>query len=1788
MKPDITAKAILILSLSFVASAGAQQAVMESEPNHTPAEAIVLSGDAILIGSMSGGDQDAWKWNVSDVDAQKRWTFELRGVPGRLTLVEIMRLEYGENGTDIVGYERLGRIGTRDGLKPAIQEDLLFEPGEYILGVAGAGGGDGAIFRPPAASLSFGDDDVPIAASAEPGSYRVIISEGKGLPVLGKPKQWDTRESAAARRLGREFGMLGFDELIWHRLDFDAAQAQQKWDVFVQIPVGRDIKAELVGEAGQSLAKASADRRGKLFFKDLSPPVGSWWVRLQKNDEDGFIQLIGTESVGAQVAGEEVEPNGKKEIANRIDLSEPIAGRVSEKNEYDYFSFSIDEATADQVLELKLDQASGTRIELCLLNSKLAKLQCRESKEGVVLPDLVLVPGDYGLSVSRGSAETEYSISLTPQGSINPDLEAEPNDSLATASSVPSKNRIKGRFSGKESDYFRFVVADEPQLWRFQVIGDGIQEVGYQDSSGHQSKRVRPDSGQRRVRLDNVYLLPGTHHLKVMGKAGGSYTVLARPVGQPDPNGEREPNDDTRYMHHLAIGQTRNGLLADKDDSDYYRFFLANDDHIRLTITPPPDGSILPNLYWYNSPMKVTTTQAVGKPIVLEGVFPPGDYHFSLVSKKTSEAEYKVSLERLDRYSCSSDCEPNDFVGIANPLPPDFVVEGIAGDWRDQDVFALPVRNESTAWTLKPTPYRVLSVATHYGAKTILDYDKEAELFRGTVPAGEQYYLFVPRTRYPEYRVELDYPGSNKLPTVVGDAPVSVSLNLATSEVAAYRQNGQRVDGELSVSNTGSSTQAFELEITTSDYRWDVRLDKAGVQVPPGATVAVPVTVDVPQDVWADWPVRISAMAKQADGHQAEAYVEVSAGRETRPVNPRWGWTLPEELRGGFNVARTVLGSELVGTYDTRSYIRLESLFNDVDVRGSGMELRGGWHKQNPHRDVVVELAGGQSVEIVGTAINLFHRQTVQRDASVLEMALSDDGINFTTVIEQDLKPVKTDQYFVLDEPRSARFARLRLKHGFSGAPGEQISISEWKVISRPGADISGGRGFNLADVGLGGHIVYSRPTVAVHWDRTLLQSEGQEHGVRLNKDQEFEFVTAFHHNRAAQITKLEWQHSDKAAPANIFPGIRVDVAMESPFGPWRTLGTWDLKGVGETTEFTLDRPEWARFVRFTGPAPDKLSWRAPADTIRIWERPTDREYRSILGEWGYASSASYYESTQDLVVDKPFEPANHYSRGLAAPIKPGQAVGGSVSLGKQEHWYRLAVPAGQNTLTLYLDGDPTVRTAVHLEDAAGEEVRSITIDRETTPRHHQFEATVEGGKSYYMRVEEPPRNVIFAWDTSPSVLQYIPTIYNALVAFTEDVVPGRDAVNLLPFGKPPLLRDWYGEPYILQTVLNDYLKDDSSSAAESALRRSTDALGDLPGTKAIIVVTDAATTRHAKVWNSFEEVRPRVFSIGIGGTGGAALEQDLLQNWTDVNAGHYKHLNYDGEMEVAFDRAATMLRRPAEYRLLAETGFVEDPGPGYLSVTSGGDGSGATTAGAVELILDASGSMWQKLDGKFRINIAKEVLTEAVQNHIPAGTPTALRVFGNREPNSCRTDLEIKLQPLDATAAATTINAINPQSLAKTPIADSLAQIAGDLRGAAGPNTVVLVTDGEETCDGDPAAVIEKLRDKGIDVTLNIVGFAIGDAELEKTFADWAELGGGRYFSASDQEGLSDAITTALQVPYTVYDSQGAKIATGMVGGEPLELEAGKYRVVVSSSPQKVFETVEVSGGSGTSLDLE
>ena len=237
----------------------------------------------------------------------------------------------------------------------------------------------------------------------------------------------------------------------------------------------------------------------------------------------------------------------------------------------------------------------------------------------------------------------------------------------------------------------------------------------------------------------------------------------------------------------------------------------------------------------------------------------------------------------------------------------------------------------------------------------------------------------------------------------------------------------------------------------------------------------------------------------------------------------------------------------------------------------------------------------------------------------------------------------------------------------------------------------------------------------------------------------------------------------------------------------------------------------------------------------------------------------------------------------------------------------------------------------------------------------------------------------------------------------------------------------------------------------------------------------------------------------------------------------------------------------------------------------------------AVEVVLDASGSMLQRQGSDRRIEIAKRTLAHLVGETIPEGTPFAMRVFGHKEADACRTDLEIPLGPLNRSAAGSTLAGVNAMNLAKTPIADSLALTDSDLRGVTGERIIVLVTDGEETCEGDPAAVIAGMRARGQDIRFNIVGYAIDDAALQDTFQRWATLGGGAYFNAADETQLADALANSVAPSFEVRDGDGQVVAAGVAGGKPVELMPGSYSVSVAGSEH----SIEVEAEKRVTLDL-
>lgn len=248
---------------------------------------------------------------------------------------------------------------------------------------------------------------------------------------------------------------------------------------------------------------------------------------------------------------------------------------------------------------------------------------------------------------------------------------------------------------------------------------------------------------------------------------------------------------------------------------------------------------------------------------------------------------------------------------------------------------------------------------------------------------------------------------------------------------------------------------------------------------------------------------------------------------------------------------------------------------------------------------------------------------------------------------------------------------------------------------------------------------------------------------------------------------------------------------------------------------------------------------------------------------------------------------------------------------------------------------------------------------------------------------------------------------------------------------------------------------------------------------------------------------------------------------------------------------------------------------PGKLTVlpnTAAGFGDGA----AVEIILDASGSMLQKQDGKRRIDIAKETLVSLVTETIPAKTPVALRVFGHKEADSCRTDLEVPLTALDPAAMVSVIGKIEAKNLAKTPIAASLAAVSSDLSEVPGERIVILLTDGEETCEGDPALAIRKLRAGGTNVRVNIVGYAIEDEDLQQTFESWAILGKGRYLNAPSADELAKAMKRVLALPYKIYEDE-TLVAQGIAGEGNHNLPAGDYTLRFERNGETLSKPVTV-----------
>ena len=186
--------------------------------------------------------------------------------------------------------------------------------------------------------------------------------------------------------------------------------------------------------------------------------------------------------------------------------------------------------------------------------------------------------------------------------------------------------------------------------------------------------------------------------------------------------------------------------------------------------------------------------------------------------------------------------------------------------------------------------------------------------------------------------------------------------------------------------------------------------------------------------------------------------------------------------------------------------------------------------------------------------------------------------------------------------------------------------------------------------------------------------------------------------------------------------------------------------------------------------------------------------------------------------------------------------------------------------------------------------------------------------------------------------------------------------------------------------------------------------------------------------------------------------------------------------------------------------------------------GSLAAHAGTfpeVMFILDASGSMWGKVGDKTKIEVAKEVMASAVPT-LPKEVRVGLTVYGHRKKGDC-TDVQI-LIPCgsdDHQGLLKKVRSLSPKG--KTPIAASIKMVAEKLKTKENETTIILVSDGIETCHDDPCGVVKALKQSSIKFIIHVVGFGV-DTKATEQLKCIASAGGGKYFGVADASALASA----------------------------------------------------------------
>ena len=246
--------------------------------------------------------------------------------------------------------------------------------------------------------------------------------------------------------------------------------------------------------------------------------------------------------------------------------------------------------------------------------------------------------------------------------------------------------------------------------------------------------------------------------------------------------------------------------------------------------------------------------------------------------------------------------------------------------------------------------------------------------------------------------------------------------------------------------------------------------------------------------------------------------------------------------------------------------------------------------------------------------------------------------------------------------------------------------------------------------------------------------------------------------------------------------------------------------------------------------------------------------------------------------------------------------------------------------------------------------------------------------------------------------------------------------------------------------------------------------------------------------------------------------------------------------------------------------------------------------AKTVEIIMDASNSMTGMVGKETKIAAARRVLSQAI-NGLPDSMNVGLRVYGHRFPTgdynkACRdTELLVPIGPIQKERLVEIVNKISTKG--RTPLVLSVLEAVKDLEKT--PNgSIVLVTDGIESCKGDIKSIAPAIKASGLELEVNIVGFDIKEAAARQELESIARSTNGRYIDARNAGELLSALDQTLKLEFVLLDEKGQEAGRGVVGGSEVRIKDGAYVLRVLLAPAPVEVKVMIKSGATASYTLK